>query len=64
MKEREIKVEERKEVQVELAPVRELEPPARLSTGSISDVVSGSSPDTKGKLIFLTSTLRLFCFNC
>ncbi|KAJ0174213.1 hypothetical protein K1T71_010359 [Dendrolimus kikuchii] len=40
------KVEEKKEV---MEPVRELQPPPeRLSTGSISDVVSGSSPDTKG----------------
>lgn len=42
------KVEEKKEIVVE--PVTELQPPPeRLSTGSISDVVSGSSPDTKEK---------------
>lgn len=42
------KVEEKKEIVIE--PVRELQPlPERLSTGSISDVISGSSPDTKGK---------------
>lgn len=49
----EVKVEEKKETPVEVIPVRErdLQPPAaRLSTGSISDVVSGSSPDTKGQL--------------
>ncbi|XP_061721213.1 protein disabled isoform X1 [Cydia pomonella] len=39
--------EEVKEKPVELAPVRDLQPPQRLSTGSISDVASGSSPDTK-----------------
>ncbi|KAL0820365.1 hypothetical protein ABMA28_006258 [Loxostege sticticalis] len=50
-KEEEKKVEVQKEVSVELAPVRELQPPARLSTGSISDVPSGSSPDTKEKCV-------------
>ncbi|XP_053614850.1 protein disabled isoform X2 [Plodia interpunctella] len=50
-REEEKKVEiEKKEVQVELTPVRKLQPPARLSTESISDVASGSSPDTKEKL--------------
>ncbi|XP_047030843.1 protein disabled isoform X2 [Helicoverpa zea] len=46
------KLEEIKEPQVEIVPlpVRDLAPPTRLSTGSISDVVSGSSPDTKEKL--------------
>ncbi|XP_037295002.1 protein disabled isoform X2 [Manduca sexta] len=43
------KLEEKKEIAVELTPVKELQPPERLSTGSISDVVSGSSPDTKEK---------------
>ncbi|XP_031765653.2 protein disabled isoform X2 [Galleria mellonella] len=51
-REEEKKLEEKKEVQVELAPVRELQPPpARLSTESISDVASGSSPDTKEKCV-------------
>uniref|UniRef100_A0A2A4K9N5 PID domain-containing protein n=1 Tax=Heliothis virescens TaxID=7102 RepID=A0A2A4K9N5_HELVI len=46
------KLEEIKEPPVEIVPlpVRDLAPPTRLSTGSISDVVSGSSPDTKEKL--------------
>lgn len=46
----EVKVEEKKEAPVEIPPVHEMPPPppARLSTGSISDVASGSSPDTKG----------------
>lgn len=50
VKEREeVKIEEKKEAPVEPPPVREMPPPpARLSTGSISDVASGSSPDTKG----------------
>ncbi|XP_063626420.1 protein disabled [Cydia splendana] len=43
--------EEVKEKPVELAPVRDLQPPQRLSTGSISDVASGSSPDTKEKCV-------------
>ncbi|XP_063385741.1 protein disabled isoform X7 [Cydia fagiglandana] len=43
--------EEVKEKPVELAPVRDLQPPQRLSTGSISDVASGSSPDTKEKSV-------------
>ena len=49
-REEEKKVEEKKEPIVEIVPlpVRDLAPPTRLSTGSISDVVSGSSPDTKG----------------
>ncbi|XP_028175407.1 uncharacterized protein DDB_G0284459-like [Ostrinia furnacalis] len=53
VKEREVekKPEILKEVSVELAPVRDLQPPARLSTGSISDVPSGSSPDTKEKCV-------------
>ncbi|XP_063830993.1 protein disabled-like [Ostrinia nubilalis] len=53
VKEREVekKPEIPKEVSVELAPVRDLQPPARLSTGSISDVPSGSSPDTKEKCV-------------
>jgi hypothetical protein len=51
------KVERRSPVQKEIvaepAPLRvaPVAPPARLSTGSISDVVSGSSPDTKGESI-------------
>ncbi|CAH1640188.1 unnamed protein product [Spodoptera littoralis] len=51
-REEEKKVEEKKEPVVEIVPlpVRDLAPPTRLSTGSISDVVSGSSPDTKEKL--------------
>lgn len=53
VKEREeVKVEEKKEAPVVPPPVREMPPPpARLSTGSISDVASGSSPDTKGKVV-------------
>ncbi|KAJ8717797.1 hypothetical protein PYW07_005727 [Mythimna separata] len=49
--ERELR-EEKKEPIVEIVPlpVRDLAPPTRLSTGSISDVVSGSSPDTKEKI--------------
>lgn len=52
-REEEKKVEEVKKeltpVELTPLPVRDLAPPpARLSTGSISDVVSGSSPDTKG----------------
>ncbi|CAH2984601.1 unnamed protein product [Chilo suppressalis] len=51
--------EEEKKVEVQLEPVPEpaplrpapLPPPARLSTGSISDVISGSSPDTKEKCV-------------
>lgn len=53
-REEEKKVEEKKEPPVEIVPlpVRDLAPPpARLSTGSISDVVSGSSPDTKGMFV-------------
>ncbi|CAB3228964.1 unnamed protein product [Arctia plantaginis] len=49
-----VPVLEKKETPVELTPVpaRDLQPPpARLSTGSISDVVSGSSPDTKEKCV-------------
>ncbi|XP_050550797.1 protein disabled isoform X3 [Spodoptera frugiperda] len=51
-REEEKKIEEKKEPVVEIVPlpVRDLAPPTRLSTGSISDVVSGSSPDTKEKL--------------
>lgn len=58
VKEREeVKVEEKKETPVEAPPVREMPPPpTRLSTGSISDVPSGSSPDTKGR--------DIFCFLC
>ncbi|XP_041984657.1 protein disabled isoform X2 [Aricia agestis] len=41
------KKEEKKSPEV---PVRET-PPARLSAGSVSDVVSGSSPDTKGPVL-------------
>lgn len=48
-KEEEKKVEEKKEdPPIEEISVRDLQPPTRLSTGSISDVASGSSPDTKG----------------
>ncbi|XP_060805576.1 protein disabled isoform X2 [Amyelois transitella] len=47
-REEEKKVEvEKKEIQVELTPMRKLQPPARLSTESISDVASGSSPEIK-----------------
>ncbi|XP_075980935.1 DAB adaptor protein isoform X2 [Anticarsia gemmatalis] len=51
-----IPIQEKKVVEsgIELTPVpaRDLQPPpARLSTGSISDVVSGSSPDTKEKCV-------------
>lgn len=49
-----VKLEEKKETPVELAPTRDLQPPARLSAGSISDVASGSSPDTKGIDLFQT----------
>ncbi|XP_013137210.1 PREDICTED: uncharacterized protein LOC106102324 isoform X3 [Papilio polytes] len=42
-------IEEKKESPVETIPVREVQPSARLSAGSISDVASGSSPDTKEK---------------
>ncbi|XP_013163085.1 PREDICTED: uncharacterized protein LOC106114422 isoform X7 [Papilio xuthus] len=41
-------IEEKKESPVETIPVRDIQPP-RLSAGSISDVASGSSPDTKEK---------------
>ncbi|KAM3960308.1 LOW QUALITY PROTEIN: protein disabled-like, partial [Aphomia sociella] len=55
-REEERKLEEKKDVQVELTPVRELQPPtARLSTESISDVASGSSPDTKEKCVSVRS---------
>lgn len=48
VKEPEVK-EEKKEVVEAAIPFREEQPPpARMSTGSISDVASGSSPDTKG----------------
>ncbi|XP_061384146.1 protein disabled isoform X2 [Danaus plexippus] len=51
-KEEEKKVEEKKEdPPIEEIPVRDLQPPTRLSTGSISDVASGSSPDTKGAVV-------------
>lgn len=70
VKEREeVKVEEKKEAPVEAPPVREMPPPpARLSTGSISDVVSGSSPDTKGTkhslLLFIYLPLTTYyCVN-
>ncbi|XP_068620072.1 protein disabled isoform X6 [Battus philenor] len=46
-KDEEKKIVEKKESPVETIPVSETQPSARLSTGSISDVVSGSSPDTK-----------------
>lgn len=49
-KEEEKKVEEKKESPAEVIPVRDLQPPTRLSAGSISDVPSGSSPDTKGNV--------------
>ncbi|KPJ03991.1 Protein disabled [Papilio xuthus] len=42
-------IEEKKESPVETIPVRDIQPSARLSAGSISDVASGSSPDTKEK---------------
>ncbi|XP_068620068.1 protein disabled isoform X2 [Battus philenor] len=48
-KDEEKKIVEKKESPVETIPVSETQPSARLSTGSISDVVSGSSPDTKDK---------------
>lgn len=47
-KEEEKRAEEKKESPVDAMPAREIQAPARLSTGSISDVASGSSPDTKG----------------
>lgn len=46
-----VELEIKQEEKPELPPsesVRELQPPARLSTGSLSEVASGSSPDTKG----------------
>ncbi|KAI8420230.1 hypothetical protein MSG28_008772 [Choristoneura fumiferana] len=54
----EVKVEEKKETPAELAPARDLQPPARLSAGSISDVASGSSPDTKEKCVSPRGTTR------
>lgn len=59
-----VPVLEKKETPVELTPVpaRDLQPPpTRLSTGSISDVVSGSSPDTKGMLTSLLILLNFLC---
>ncbi|XP_050352739.1 protein disabled isoform X3 [Nymphalis io] len=50
-KEEEKKVEEKKETPIEVMPVRDLQPPTRLSAGSISDVNSGSSPDTKERCL-------------
>ncbi|CAH0724335.1 unnamed protein product, partial [Brenthis ino] len=52
-KEEEKKVEEKKETPIEtsIIPVRDLQPSVRLSTGSISDVASGSSPDTKDRCL-------------
>ncbi|GBP22677.1 Protein disabled [Eumeta japonica] len=49
--ESEIHIIEEKKIELKSPsnPVREPPPPARLSTGSLSDVPSGSSPDTKDK---------------
>ncbi|XP_039759028.1 protein disabled isoform X3 [Pararge aegeria] len=58
-KEEEKKVEEIKETPVEVIPVRDLQPPMRLSAGSISDVPSGSSPDTKGPVLGVGGLTRL-----
>lgn len=44
----EVVVEKRIEIQPPTETLRELQPPARLSTGSMSELASGSSPDTKG----------------
>lgn len=49
-KEEEKKVEEKKEAPIEVLPVMDIPQPSRLSAGSISDVPSGSSPDTKGSI--------------
>ncbi|XP_045777603.1 protein disabled isoform X3 [Maniola jurtina] len=58
-KEEEKKVEEKKETPMEVIPVRDLQPPTRLSAGSISDVPSGSSPDTKGPVLGVGGLTRL-----
>ncbi|XP_023954429.2 protein disabled isoform X3 [Bicyclus anynana] len=58
-KEEEKKVEEIKEIPVEIIPARDLQPPMRLSAGSISDVPSGSSPDTKGPVLAVGGLTRL-----
>ncbi|XP_045452313.1 uncharacterized protein LOC123661394 [Melitaea cinxia] len=51
-KEVEKKVEEKKETPIAALPVMDIPPPTRLSTGSNSDVPSGSSPDTKGSIFY------------
>ncbi|CAH2042233.1 unnamed protein product, partial [Iphiclides podalirius] len=48
-KEDERRAEEKKESPLETMAVREIQAPVRLSAGSISDVASGSSPETKEK---------------
>ncbi|XP_069361666.1 protein disabled isoform X3 [Maniola hyperantus] len=58
-KEEEKKVEEKKDMPIEVIPVRDLQPPTRLSAGSISDVPSGSSPDTKGPVLGVGGLTRL-----
>lgn len=51
-KEKKVELTPQKEVVREIVrePVRDLQPPPRLSAGSMSDVASASSPDTKGML--------------
>lgn len=44
----EIVVEKKIEIIQPTETIREIQPPARLSTGSMSELASGSSPDTKG----------------
>ncbi|CAH2089400.1 unnamed protein product [Euphydryas editha] len=50
-KEDEKKVEEKIKTPIEVLPVRDIQQPTRLSAGSISDVPSGSSPDTKERCL-------------